>query len=85
MNNWRDRVSNEQCHRRASGRKHINAVRSFHRQIRQREAIQLYCELVRNRGLLSNWGVQSEVARRMGLARSTVSQYLKLIASLTQI
>ncbi|MBW4538995.1 MAG: hypothetical protein KME43_07580 [Myxacorys chilensis ATA2-1-KO14] len=78
MNNWRDRISNEQCHRRASGRNHINAIRSFQRQLRQREAIALYRELLGTGcGFLDNWGVQSEVARRMGLARSTVHSYLK--------
>jgi len=66
MNTWSAPVSAEVAHRRASGRRHYNSVRQFRAELRRRRVEEL-CEKY---GL--GPGVQAQIARTLGVARSTI-------------
>lgn len=78
MATWSTSIATIDCHHRAGGRRRINSVRHLQRQLRIVEALRLSNELMgQGRGCLGDWGIQQQIADRMGLSRSTVSKYLK--------
>ena len=66
---WRQPTSDEAAWRRASGRRHVNAWRKFKAVVRQREVARLL--LADGRSMFDR-GVQSDIAKRLGVHRSTV-------------
>jgi hypothetical protein len=73
---WRQPTSWAEVKRRAVGRSQYNAVRRFRAQLRRREVLQL----------LHRWGwgpgVQSPIARHLGVHKSTICRDLRVIMPL---
>jgi hypothetical protein len=65
---WSDPVSNDEAHARAAGRRQYNETRSFEAMMRSAQVIGMLNE----RGFAR--GVQAQIARELGVARSTVSR-----------
>jgi len=59
-NNWQARVSEDETHRRAAGRRHYNAVRQLRARVRRQEVLRLLGEF--------GWGygVQARIAAVLG-------------------
>ncbi len=71
--NWGCGTNDSEASRRAGGRRKYNAVRQSMALIRQAEVAKMYCA----GGF--RWGIQSEIARKLGVHRATVSRDVKLI------
>ena len=80
---WSDATDPDTVARRAAGRRRYNSVRKFRAAYRRAEVSRLVLELMqaydecesRSRpAAMFGWGIQSEVARRLGVHRSTVSR-----------
>lgn len=65
---WSDSVNNAEASFRAGGRRHYNAVRQTLALVRQVQV----AEMMLAGG--SRWGLQSEIARRLGVDRATISR-----------
>jgi DNA-binding transcriptional regulator YdaS (Cro superfamily) len=65
---WSDPVTNNEAHARASGRRAYNSTRQFKAMVRTGEVVRLLSERGWGRG------VQAEIARELGVSRSTVSR-----------
>jgi hypothetical protein len=65
---WSDPTSTDEAHRRAAGRRLYNGVRHAQAMVRAGEVIRLLNE----RGM--GRGVQAQIARELGVHRSTVSR-----------
>jgi len=69
-NNWQARVSEDEAHRRAAGRRHYNAVRQFRARLRRREVLRLL-------GAFGwGYGVQARIAATLGVHPATISRDL---------
>ena len=68
---WRSPAPWETVCRRASGRRHYNAWRKLKAAMRRREVERLMA--AEGAGLFA-WGAQAEIARQLGVHRSTVSR-----------
>jgi hypothetical protein len=65
---WSQRIDTGAAYRRASGRRHYNAVRRFIQALRRAElAERLACK-----DALFRRGLQTELARELGVSRATV-------------
>lgn len=64
---WGEGIPTQQAYERASGRRHYNAIRRLNRELRRGEVAQLLSRY----GLLT-WGVQTKIARQLGINKSTV-------------
>jgi len=71
--NWGCGTNDSEANRRAGGRRHYNAVRQSLAIVRQAEVANLYWA----GGF--RWGGQSEIARKLGVDRATISRDVKLI------
>ena len=69
-NNWQARVSADEAHRRAAGRRKYNAVRQLRARLRRQEVLRLLGEL--------GWGygVQARIAAVLGVHPATISRDL---------
>ena len=65
---WSELTSRDEVCRRAAGRRHYNSVRRFQAAIRRREVARLLCV----QGGLTERGTQANLARQLGVSRSTV-------------
>ena len=72
---WNKPTTSDEAYRRASGRKHYNAVRQFRAAFRRTQVIRL----LQIYGLLDR-GVQSRIAEQLGVSRATVSRDVKAIS-----
>lgn len=63
---WTWPVSDDEAARRAAGRRHYNSIRRLHAELRRVKVAELL------RGRFLDWGVQAEIARELGVSRSTV-------------
>ena len=71
--NWSQRTDPEKVAKRAAGRTHYNRVRQSH-------AFQRLREVVRLQGLFGfGHGTQAEIARHLGVSRSTICRDFKKI------
>ncbi|NIR49637.1 helix-turn-helix domain-containing protein, partial [candidate division KSB1 bacterium] len=66
-NNWSKRTDFETVKKRAGGRRHYNSVRRLYAVLRKNEVALLFAQGVR----------KAEIARRLGVHRSTVSRDVK--------
>ncbi|HEY7309551.1 MAG TPA: hypothetical protein VH643_09350 [Gemmataceae bacterium] len=65
---WFETIDTGTAYRRAGGRSHYNSVRRFQAAIRRRELARLLCV----QGGLTARGMQTRLARQLGVSRSTV-------------
>jgi hypothetical protein len=65
---WSDPVTNDEAHARAAGRRAYNSTRQFKAMMRTGEVVRLLSERGWSRG------VQAEIARELGVHRSTVTR-----------
>jgi DNA-binding CsgD family transcriptional regulator len=65
---WSRPVSDDEAHHRAGGRRAINARRRFAAAQRRVQVVGLIAE----HGF--DWGTQAEIARRLGVHRSTIGR-----------
>ncbi|QDU25896.1 hypothetical protein ETAA8_09680 [Anatilimnocola aggregata] len=68
---WTDSISNDEARRRAGGRRRYNALRQFQADHRQ----MLVAKMIQASGFRR--GVQSEIARKLGVDRATISRDVK--------
>jgi hypothetical protein len=64
---WGAPVSSGEAYRRAGGRRRYNAARRRHKQLRRAQVLALTVGVD-----CSLWGLQSALAERLGVSRSTV-------------
>jgi hypothetical protein len=75
---WSQTIDTGAAYRRASGRRHYNAVRRFHRERRRAEVARLLiCK-----GALFRRGLQTELARELNVSRSTICRDLAYLLRL---
>jgi hypothetical protein len=79
-NGWSMPVSDDLAHRRASGRRRYNARRQLQAAARRDDLIRLWA-IANDRGGLGlfEWGVRADMARQLGVHRSTVTRDLTRI------
>jgi DNA invertase Pin-like site-specific DNA recombinase len=70
---WSRPVTDDVAHRRAAGRRALNARRQFLAAKRRAEVVRLLGQ----RGL--EWGVRAEIARTLGVHRSTVTRDIRQV------
>ena len=72
---WNKPTTSDEAYRRASGRRHYNAVRKLRASFRRTQVVRL----LRVYGLL-DWGVQSRIAEQLGVSRATICRDIKAIS-----
>jgi hypothetical protein len=77
-NFWNQRTDFESVCRRASGRRRYNAVRHLDMLMRRQETAELALRL--GRGFFGR-GARAEIARRLGVHRSTISRDVKALVT----
>jgi hypothetical protein len=75
---WSQRIDTGAAYRRASGRRHHNAVRRFRRERRRAEV----ARLLTCKGALFRRGLQTELARELNVSRSTICRDLAYLLRL---
>jgi hypothetical protein len=75
----RQRVDNQSASVRAGGRRHYNRVRQLQAQLRLSQIVRL---LVKLKATGTEWGVRSEIARRLGVSRATVCRDMQRLTRL---
>ena len=76
-NNWSNPISWQTVYRRASGRRHYNALRQFQAVIRRHTLLEL---LASGRyGRLGDHGVQTRLATVLGVHRATVCRDIQAL------
>jgi hypothetical protein len=77
-NNWQARVSADEAHRRAAGRRKYNAVRQFRARVRRQEVLRLL-------GAFGwGYGVQARIAAALGVHPATISRDLAKLLPLVE-
>jgi hypothetical protein len=75
---WSQRIDADVAYRRASGRRHYNAVRRYRRAWRRAEV----ARLLNCKGALFRRGLQTELARELGVSRATICRDLAYLLRL---
>ena len=75
---WSQTIDTSAAYRRASGRRHYNAVRSFQRERRRAEV----ARLLTCKGALFRRGLQTELAHELNVSRSTICRDLAYLLRL---
>jgi hypothetical protein len=75
---WSQTMDTGAAYRRAGGRRHYNAVRRFRREWRRAEVVRL----LSCKGALFRRGLQTELARELGVSRSTICRDLAYLLRL---
>jgi hypothetical protein len=73
---WRQPVDDQAASKRAGGRRHYNRVRQLRAHLRLGRIVRL---LVKLKATGTEWGVRSEIARRLGVSRATVCRDMQRI------
>jgi hypothetical protein len=76
---WSQTIDTDAANRRAGGRRHCNAVRRFIQTCRRAElAERLACK-----GALFRCGIQTELARELGVSRATICRDMAYLLCLS--
>jgi hypothetical protein len=79
-NTWSRATSDDEAHRRAAGRNRYNFHRRVGAHLRRQQVIELWGELNQRGGLgLYEHGAKAEIARQLGVNRSTITRDLQRI------
>lgn len=76
---WAIQTDIETVKKRNAGRRHFNAVRKFRASLRRVKVTELALEM---QGLFTDWGLQTRIARRLGVSRSTICRDFQAIMAL---